>query len=903
MGILSLLVLCFVLAYPIPFLKGWNRNISSKNAVLFVLFLWSIAYAPSFAVEPNKNILVLNSYHAGFEWTDDVLKGIHSVFKRNDRTDLFIEFMDTRRFDKKKYLEIVNTYLASKYVNDTETKIDLIICSDDNALDFLLANRREFFPGIPIVFCGVNPYNEGRIPLQAGITGVIEQADIPSTLRIALSVRPNPRQFYIFYNGSPTDRIMRKTVDGVLNARFNTTDVVGKNVQEVNSILSQLNSSDMALFLSTPYEWMRYLEEDARPVRDCKAPIFTCWDTFLGYGILGGCVVSGFKHGETAAQMAERILQGDDADSIPIVLKSPNDFKFDYRQMKKFGIRESDLPPGSIFVNREETLYSKYYYWIWGCAFFIVFLTVFCLILFVNLTRRKKAEEAMRISETRLSLALNAANEGLWDFNPQTREIHYLSPKWYTMLGYDPYEFPQTFETFRMFVHPDDLPATEKKVWALVAAGKNYNVEFRMRDKSGKYRWILSRGQIVERDPNGIACRMVGTHVDITEQKELEEHLRQSQKMESVGLMAGGIAHDFNNLLTTIIGYSDLALHQMDASHPFYKFINEIRKAGERATMLTRQLLAFSRKQILEPKVLNLNDLILNMDKMLRRLIGESIELITVPENGLNSIKADPGQIEQVVMNLIVNARDAMPDGGKIIIETRNALFDEEMARKHIDAEAGQYVMLAVSDNGCGIDSETRKRIFDPFFTTKEKGKGTGLGLSMVYGIVKQSGGNIFVYSEPGYGSTFKIYLPCTDEIAPEKTVESKSSIPLRGNETILVVEDEEMVRSLVIDVLKETGYTVFDCSCGAEALQFCERYPKRIDLLLTDVILPKFSGRVLAEQLAAQRSEMKVLYMSGYTDTAIVQHGMLQAGIHFLQKPFFPEALIQKVRDILDEE
>jgi PAS domain S-box-containing protein len=389
----------------------------------------------------------------------------------------------------------------------------------------------------------------------------------------------------------------------------------------------------------------------------------------------------------------------------------------------------------------------------------------------------------------------------------------------------------------------------------------------------------------------------------LEKEREKEEQLRQAQKMEAVGRLAGGIAHDFNNLLTAINGYSDLTLRRLPEGDPLRRNVEEVRRAGERAAGLTRQLLAFSRKQVLQPVVLDLNAVIAEMGRMLQRLIGEDVELRTTLDPQLGSVVADPGQIEQVIMNLAVNARDAMPSGGKLTVETGNVYLDEEYAARHVAVRPGAYAVLSVSDTGSGMDGATQARIFEPFFTTKELGKGTGLGLSTVYGIVKQSGGNIWVYSEVGVGTTFKIYLPRAASGSEEYRRGAEAEGTAGGRETILLVEDDEMVRSMTRIILSEHGYRVLEAANGAAALSLCERNEEPIRLLLTDVVMPGMSGRELADRLARTRPEVRVLFMSGYTDDAIVHHGVLDAGVAFLQKPFTPDALARKVRGVLDEE
>ena len=381
-----------------------------------------------------------------------------------------------------------------------------------------------------------------------------------------------------------------------------------------------------------------------------------------------------------------------------------------------------------------------------------------------------------------------------------------------------------------------------------------------------------------------------------------EKQLLQSQKLEAVGRLAGGISHDFNNLLTVILGYSDIMKRNLPDSHPLRRNVEEIVRASERAASLTRQLLAFSRKQVMQPKVFDLNTVVTDLEKMLRRMIGEDVELRVSLQGELGNIKADPVQLEQVIMNLVVNARDAMPKGGKLSIETSNVYLDEAYAREHVSVVPGDYVMLAISDTGCGMDEETRLHIFEPFFTTKEQGKGTGLGLSMVYGIVRQSGGNIWVYSEEGRGTTFKIYFPrVVADVEDYKRTSPLSDVPC-GAETILLVEDAELVRNLARQVLEGAGYRVLEAASAEAAIDLCERINgDTIDLLLTDVIMPGMSGNDMSRILLKKQPGMPVLYMSGYTDDAIVQHGVLEAGINFLQKPFTPGALASKVREVLD--
>jgi two-component system cell cycle sensor histidine kinase/response regulator CckA len=475
----------------------------------------------------------------------------------------------------------------------------------------------------------------------------------------------------------------------------------------------------------------------------------------------------------------------------------------------------------------------------------------------------------------------------------------YNSPAYQRILGYSQEELLNTSSMEQ--VHPDDRAKVEEAGKEALAGGVGRNIEYRMRHKNGTWRLMESTASTIQ-NAMGKVETLIIVNRDITERRHLEEQFRQSQKMEAVGRLSGGIAHDFNNLLGVIIGYAEFLQERLDATNPLRASADEILMAGKRAASLTRQLLAFSRQQVLDPKVLDMNSVVPDMEKLLRRLIGEDIELNTALVPDLGKVKADQGQLEQVIMNLAVNARDAMPGGGRLLLKVENTIMDEEFVRRYpYPVQLGPYVLLTVTDTGCGMDAETKARAFEPFFTTKEKGKGTGLGLSTVYGVVKQSGGYIDIDSAPGVGTTFKIYLPRVHEPLHREKQPSKPAVMKNGNETILVAEDETSLRTLTSTTLELSGYTVLQARDGLDALEVSRKHTGTIDLLLTDMVMPGMGGRVLAEELGRQRRDIKIVYMSGYTGQAVGSQGPVEPGSFYLHKPFTREVLTRKIREALE--
>jgi len=517
--------------------------------------------------------------------------------------------------------------------------------------------------------------------------------------------------------------------------------------------------------------------------------------------------------------------------------------------------------------------------------------TVGAVLVFRDVTERRNAQRQIERSERRYRLLFQSNPQPMWVFDRETLAFLAVNEAAVRQYGYSEQEFLQM--TVKDIRPTEEIPhLLETLNQPELALHRKRHWRHRKRDGT-----IIS----VEITANPIQFEGRGASLvlatDITERKLLEEQFYQAQRLESIGRLAGGVAHDFNNLLTVINGYAALILSDLTPGTLLARRVAEISAAGQQAAALTEQLLAFSRRQVIQPKVFNLNEVIAEIDSLLRRLIGEDIELVVTLASDLGHVSADVGQLQQIIMNLAVNARDAMPEGGSLLIETGNAFLDAEYCASHPEVRSGAYVMLGVTDTGSGMTPEVQKRIFEPFFTTKPVGSGTGLGLATVHGMVRQSNGWIWVYSEPGSGTTFKVYLPRTDE--PLWRPQPKIQTDVRGNETVLVVEDQQEVRTLAVTVLERYGYRVLSAKTGEEAAKIADSYQGQIHLLLTDVVMPGMGGRALAKRLRADRP-LRVLYMSGYTENAIAHSGILEEGLDYIQKPFTPEMLAEKVREIL---
>jgi signal transduction histidine kinase/ActR/RegA family two-component response regulator len=780
----GLLTSLFVLSLAVLLVVLWRevRKASDIELPIGQQHISSMMAAADGQDQDRREILVLNSYHLGYSWSDNEMRGIvEALLKADPRYQPVIEFLDCKHYPRMEHFDRVRDLLRQKY---RDRVFPVVIVADNPALQFALKYRPQLFPKAAIVFCGINGYDAKMVEGHENVTGVAELLDAEKTLSIALKFHPGTRTVVVVHDYTITGLASRRETEKQLKpfaGRINIVYLENMPTRELMEQLQRLTADNLVLALSYSLDREGQIinhETISRILsRSAPVPVYGLHEERLGFGIVGGSLLGGTLQGKRAAELAARVLAGEPASRIPVDLRGPTRMMFDHNQLVRFGVPDSSLPREAIIVNRPVTLASERPVLVAATLGIMVVLVGGIVVLGFNIYQRKIAED---------------------------------------------------------------------------------------------------------------------------EQRKLQAQLMQAQKMEAVGLLAGGVAHDFNNILTAIIGYANLLRKKVSADEQLSFFAGQILSASNRAAGVTRSLLAFSRKQVIEPKPADLNTIVQGIDKIAKRLIGEDIEFRMVLAERASTVMADSGQMEQVLLNLCTNARDAMPHGGNLTIETGWVKVDEDARRLNFLDRTGWYGVICVSDTGVGMDEGTRKQIFEPFFTTKEAGKGTGLGLSIAYGIIKQHNGTINVYSETGKGTTFKIYLPLI--AAAGEAVQPKAEArPAGGNETILLAEDENDVRVLITHVLRDAGYSVIEAATGDDAVKTFAGHADRIALLISDVIMPKMNGKDAYVQIKKTRPDIKVLFMSGYTADIIKSKGILEEGHPFLSKPIIPDQLLRKVREVID--
>jgi len=863
------------------------------------LILGFCAPAGAATAEAVPAVLVIQSYHEGMPWVDSVARGLETGLK--GRAELYFTHLDIKRFPGPAISRDYEAYLTGLF---KATRPAVLVTVDDAAYQFALGWRERLHATTPVVFGGVN-FWPGTRP--AGVGGVLEAYDLAGTLQLAMQLHPGCRRIVVVNDATETGRANRATLDRL------SLDLGGRKLvytgegtfAETGEFLQTLNpEADVVVLLSWNLDatgaTCSYETAIGRAHALSRAPIYGVWDFYFGHGIVGGSLLAGETHGEEIAALVGEVLQGKSIDALPIVTRCRTQVLLDARELRRFGVAETRWPADAGIRFRPPSLWREYRGPIIAISVVLLLQGVTIAWLVVARASRRRAVARLRASEANLRRITDSIHDGLISTDAASR-ITLMNPMAERLTGWTQAEaLGQPLSSVLPLRHPETGQALPDAVVAVLHDTKGHGLErARLDDRHGTKRLLAFSLAPVRGEGGGIAGAVLAFH-DITELRRLEEQFRQSQKMESIGLLAGGIAHDFNNLLQVIYGNLHFLADGRSTAGESAACHREIEAAAQRASDLTRQLLAFSRRQKLAPQKLDLALLTGTMLKMVRRILGANIEIVFAAEPGRFLVEADPSQLEQVVLNLCVNARDAMPDGGRLELTLSHASFSISDMQQMPWIQPGRYVQLSVSDNGAGMDRETQARIFEPFFTTKPDGHGTGLGLAVVQGIVQQHEGLINVYSEPGAGTTFRVYLPALDPAgtcAPVPAASPGVRPPTRGQATVLLAEDDTATRTVTSLILRRQGYTVIAVADGEEACAAARR--ARFDVAILDVMMPRLGGPDAARRLTSERPDLPIILCSGHPGI-LPRQSALPAHWHWLNKPYPGDQLLALLDRIL---
>ncbi|MDA3927145.1 MAG: response regulator [Kiritimatiellae bacterium] len=887
------------------------RPLLSIRGVSCIALALSLFLPGVLSAKPATHIFILHSYSQDYPWT----KGQHDGFMQTLTEDtqlnatFSIEYLDTKQhaYDQD-YANEMARHLQMKYKG---CNLAAIYVTDDNALLFARAHLCHIFPGTAVFYSGVNDNNLLKALDPSLFTGVVENKEVGPNLEWLLSIDKDANDLIFVGDNSAIYQMIEKHIRKdlapfQLRAEFiaeKRLDIALKKIHGLPGkylFLTTLGSMTDENGRTLP---LRYI---LRSLALKGHVVISMEDAYINEGVLGGYVASSLKQGMYAARLFLEYHHGKPIAEIQPILESPNLFIFDDQVLQQQGIILSRKHRAqAILLNPRLAFYDKHRILIMSSLTALVLLLCIVTGSLLILSKKNRALALARNrSESAMVLYNQLAEQSRtvsWEINKEGL-FTYVSPVSYTVLGYQPEELITTKHFFDLLpkenIDNDKITAFD----FIATKGSFHDLESTVITKDGQKIVLLING-IPVIDDNGMFQGYRGSGNDISRRKKsenkqmkLQAQLTQARKMESIGRLAGGVAHDFNNMLSVIIGHTEMVIEQLDPALLIHTDMQEIKKAAERSADLTRQLLAFARKQTVKPRVLDLNQTMEGMLQMLRRLIGEDIDLAWKPGEELGLVHIDPSQIDQILANLCVNARDAITDVGKITIETGTTLFDKEYCSKNQGIIPGKFILLAVSDDGCGMDKQTLAHVFEPFFTTKESGKGTGLGLATIYGIVKQNNGFVNVYSEPDQGTTFKIYLPIYIGQSGQTKEQDLPKPEVRGHEMILLVEDEPAILRMTTMILEKLGYTVLAAGTPSEAIRLASEHADQLNLLMTDVVMPEMTGQDLAKKLQSTYPNLTVLFMSGYTANVIAHQGVLEEGIHFIQKPFTKQDLANKV-------
>jgi len=879
-----------------------QNRIRLKTVFFCSAFLFVLLAGPVHArTDARMKVLILNSYHKGFQWTDDqVASAKKGLEQRFEDLEIFVEYMDAKRIYNAAYLRSLKQFYGLKYKS---IDLDAVITTDDIALSFMLDHHKDLFRNAPLSFCGVNNHKasviKDRMPR---ISGVVEVLDITSTLDLALEMHPHTKQIAVVVDYTPTGlgqlRDIKAAASQYSNIGFRYLQ--GQNLSH-EQLFDQLRSlPEQSIVLLAVWlrdkneEYLSPAEGGRRIVQNAPGPVYGLIDMYFGHGIIGGQLLNSETHGRIAAEKAVQLIKGRKTSDVPIVRASTNPYMFDYEQVERWGIDRETLPQKSIIINQPFSFYKEYK----GLIFIlgIVFLALFTLVLFLsfNIVRRKRTERRLSTSEEKYRILVENANDAI--YVTQDGKIKFKNPRTDELTGRSNAELID--QSFADTIHPEDREMVMDRHQRRLA-GENLpsTYSFRIINKAGEVLWVELNTVRIRWEDRPASLNFIR---NITEQKKLEDQLQQAQKMEAIGTLAGGIAHDFNNILSSVIGYTELSLDEVEKGSFLHSNLSEVMIAGNRAKNLVARILTLSRHEEQEKKPLPVAPLVKEALKMLRSTIPTSIDFREHISNENLIVHADPTQIHQVIMNLATNAVHAMADReGLLEVWLQPVRFDDSIEQKYVDIAPGHYVQITVSDTGCGIPAAHLDKIFEPYYTTKEKGHGTGLGLSVVHGIVKSHDGHVTVYSEPGRGAKFHVYLPLEEARFVGLPDYAAGPMP-GGNEHILLVDDEPPIVKMQQQVLENLGYQTEARTSSIEALKAFQGSHRKFDLVITDMTMPQMTGEKLAQALKEISPDMPVILCTGFSERIEGREEELSIdGI--LMKPIAKQQMAETVRAVLD--
>ncbi len=856
----------------------------------------------------THNLLIIHSYHPDMQWVKEVQQGLDETLfdTLGGSVDIKVEYMDSKRYASEESYELLSALWHHKYKSNTP---DVIIVCDDNALNLVLQLRDKTFSKVPVVFCGVNFYDAEKLATVEDLTGVVEAYDLRGTLDIIKQLAPERDNLFIINDDTTSGRANKARLEEISyeyadHFRFMYSGTV--SMATLGRVVQSLTDDTAILLMSynrdSEDKILRY-RDAARIVREnSEQPIFGVWSFYLGKGIVGGSLVNGHNQGQKAAELAIKILQGSDADDLPVVTESPNQPMFDYQELARFSIPHSLLPPKSEITGAPDSPWHRHRNKILLAIFLLVVQTLIIVMLFYNISMRKKSQQRLLKNQQNLSITLEAIGEAVISVDSEYQIVQANSSA-ANLLAIPLAELPgrSLFELLEKR-SPDTWKQLAELVKRCCQSGEVVDLPEKTLLKSAQHATKHLSGSCSPiRDHSGKIVGAVLICHDITERESMRAMLAHSQKMEAIGQLAGGVAHDFNNLLAGISGFAEILSLQLQEDEKKLAHAQKILNAAGRAKDLTRQLLSFARKGKVISSPVDCHEALLTSIGLLERSINKNITITKNLHAQRRIILGDPVQLENLFLNLGINSADAMPDGGNLAFTTINEEIREEITCEFGDTlYPGHYLIVCVADTGCGIDDESRQVIFEPFYTTKHEGKGTGLGLSAVFGTMKEHGGHIQLFSKVGEGTEFKLYFPITDQEATQ----SLETIPLPGgNETILVVDDENLVLSSTEAILNELGYQVIAAEGGTAGIEEYRRDHKNIDLVLLDMIMPGIDGAECYAELKKINPAVKVIISSGFAKTARIREVEQLGALDFLQKPYSATALSRAIREAVKAE